>query len=74
VAVEVPDLLVVPEVAAALVVAAATFEAEDEEDAVLPPMGAVDWPAIWLWTVALKVPVMLSRVNLAENASAGKFV
>jgi len=32
--------------------------------------GAVDCPLIWLEIAALKVPVMLSRVNLEENAKA----
>jgi len=36
-----------------------------------PPIGAVDWPSIWAWTVELKVPVMPAIVNLAEKARAG---
>jgi hypothetical protein len=35
--------------------------------------GAVDWPLIWAWTAAEKAPVMLARVNLAENARAGNW-
>jgi hypothetical protein len=33
----------------------------------------LDEPVIWAWTVALKVPVMPLRANLAENASAGNW-
>jgi len=33
--------------------------------------GAVDWPAIWAETASLKVPDMLSMLNLAEKARAG---
>jgi len=38
---------------------------------VVPPMGAVDWPSISPWRVELKLPDMLVKVNLAENARAG---
>jgi len=56
------------------VVAAGVFAAGAEplEDAAaVPPMGAVDWPSICDWTVALNVPLMPLIVNLAENARAG---
>jgi len=53
----------VPDAAAGVLLAPA--------DAVGPPMGAVDWPSIWAWTVELKVPDIPAIVNLAEKASAG---
>lgn len=34
-----------------------------------PPRGAVDSPAICDWIAVEKLPVILSRVNLAEKAS-----
>jgi len=34
--------------------------------------GAEVVPAIWDWMAALNVPDMLAKVNLAENARAGK--
>jgi len=52
------------------VVVAAT-EAARETVLVGEARGAVDCPLIWFWTSVLKVPVMLSKVNLAENAIAG---
>jgi hypothetical protein len=36
-----------------------------------PPRGAVERPSISDWTEAAKVPDMLFKVNLAENARAG---
>jgi len=46
----------------------------EDEGAAVPPIGAVDWPSICDWTVALNVPVMPAIVNLAENARAGYWV
>jgi len=40
-------------------------------DVAPPPRGAVERPSISLWTVALKVPVMLFSVNFAEKDRAG---
>jgi hypothetical protein len=59
-AVEVPLLLEEVVLAVALVVAAEVEAAV--EDTVLPPIGAVAWPAIWLWTAALKLPDILSML------------
>jgi len=56
-------------VVAAGVVAAGAEPLEDA--AAVPPIGAVDWPSISDWTLALNVPVMPLIVNLAENARAG---
>jgi len=46
----------------------------EDAGAAVPPIGAVDWPSICDWTVALNVPVMPAIVNLAENARAGYWV
>jgi len=43
---------------------------EDPEE-VGAPIGAVEAPSIWDWTVALKVPVMPVSSNLAVKACAG---
>jgi len=50
-------------------------DAPEEPEADIAPVGeargAVDCPLIWFWTVVLKVPVILSNVNLEEKAIAG---
>jgi len=66
----VPEAAALDVVTAAGVVAAGA-EAEEADDAAVPPIGAVDWPSICDWTVALNVPVMPLSENLAENARAG---
>jgi len=48
-----------------------TAEEPDWEVPVGEARGAVDCPLIWLETSVLKVPVISSKVNLAENAIAG---
>lgn len=67
-----PDVVVLAPVE--VVVVAGVEDAEDAPDVVPPVSGAVVWPSIWLWTAGVKVPVMPSMVNFAENARAGYWV
>jgi len=67
-----PDVVVLAPVE--VVVVAGVEDAEDAPDVVPPVRGAVVWPSIWLWTAGVKVPVMPSMVNFAENARAGYWV